>query len=175
MAAQPSTCSVSLLPWCLQFCVADHVLSNLWSLAFSSCLGLRGIWYGETPVWTRFSRLVLSSCTSSLELFGCLSSPVCSYTTTSTNLQKSTSQKTQRCLLVSCAGQPEVQVWLGCCWLLFAQRLGASVLQVCLRASTGWPAQGLTESWTGPDKLPWLPRSSAQPWQQKPNSLSSRC
>lgn len=47
MAAQPSTCSVSLLPWCLQFCFADHVFSNLLSLAFSSCLGPRGIWYGE--------------------------------------------------------------------------------------------------------------------------------
>lgn len=56
------------------------------------------------------------------------------------------SQNTEVAPVVFC--RTEVQVWLGCCWLLFAQRLGASVLQVCPRASPGWPAQGLTENWT---------------------------
>lgn len=47
MVAHLSTCSILLLPWCLQFCVADHIFTKLWSLAFTSCFGPRGIWYGE--------------------------------------------------------------------------------------------------------------------------------
>lgn len=29
---------VSLLPWCLEFCIVDPVFSRLWSLAFTFCL-----------------------------------------------------------------------------------------------------------------------------------------
>lgn len=126
--------------------------------------------FNTPPVWTGLSRLVPSSCTRSLKPYSHLSPPLCSYNMPSTKQQKSAPHKMQKCLLVSFAGQSEVQVWLCCCQLLFGQRLGASALEMCLRTSTR------TRGESGrPATLSWIPRSSAQSWQQGPEFLSYGC
>lgn len=121
----------------------------------------------NTPsVWTGLSRLVPSSCTSSLKLFSRLSPSVCSYNTPRIQ-QTSAPHKKQPWLLVA----PSLRCRCDLGFSIWCLHRGLGHLTwKCVRER----AQGDQHRTCGelgrPNALPWLPTSSAQPWQQGPDS-----